>query len=154
ELFFAALVLAAGVAPVGHVLALFVWIGAAVVLSIRYLKTRGGWTDARLDMTHDLVERMVGHRTRLAQEAPERWHDGEDQAVERYLDRSISLDRLLILLSSVFPRGWMIIGIAIMIPSFAAEGTTATGLAVSLGGVLLARGSLTKLLGGLSNLAG
>ena len=28
------------------------------------------WTAARLAMTHDLVERMVGHRTRLAQEPP------------------------------------------------------------------------------------
>ena len=36
-------------------------------------------------MTQDMAERMVGHRTRLAQEPPSRWHEGEDELLERYL---------------------------------------------------------------------
>ena len=39
-------------------------------------------------MTNDLTERMIGHRTRLAQEAPRHWHDGEDEELERYLEMS------------------------------------------------------------------
>ena len=49
-----------------------------------YFKRLQQWTDARLHMTQDLVERMVGHRTRLAQEPASRWHEGEDELLERY----------------------------------------------------------------------
>jgi ATP-binding cassette subfamily B protein len=44
-------------------------------------------------LTHDLVERLVGHRTRLGQEGRERWHDGEDQAMARYLEGLAPMDR-------------------------------------------------------------
>ena len=40
---------------------------------------------ARLDMTNGLIERMVGHRTRLAQERPERRDAAEDRSMQDYL---------------------------------------------------------------------
>jgi hypothetical protein len=52
------------------------------LLGWRYVRQRRHWTTARLGMTHDLVERLAGHRTRLAHEAPAHWHDGEDAALD------------------------------------------------------------------------
>ena len=69
-------------------------------------------------MTHDLVERVTGHRTRLAQEAPQRWHDEEDRSLEDYLVRSSALDRWSPMLLVALPRGWMAIAVAVLAPAF------------------------------------
>ena len=58
-------------------------------------------------MTHALVERMVGHRTRLAQESPSSWHAGEDQELAAYLALSRRLDRTTAWLTALIPRGWL-----------------------------------------------
>src|SRR5207247_11318396 len=50
-------------------LVLLVITGAmTALLGWRSFVRRHQWTGTRLEMTNDLVERMVGHRTRLAQE--------------------------------------------------------------------------------------
>ena len=64
-----------------------------LAIAWRYLRRNNVWTGARLGMTHELVEKMVGHRTRLAQERREHWHTGEDQALDRYIETSQKLDR-------------------------------------------------------------
>ena len=51
-----------------------------------------GWTLTRLDMTHQLIECMVGHRTRLAQESPARRDAREDQIIQDYLRVSRGMD--------------------------------------------------------------
>ncbi|MGH9659788.1 MAG: ATP-binding cassette domain-containing protein, partial [Bryobacteraceae bacterium] len=110
------------------------------------------------DMTHDLVERMTGHRTRLSQEPPEQWHEGEDQALERYLVVSKSMDRYAALLSAFIPRGWLVVGAAGLIPWFVAAQGSGAGidprLAVAVGGMLLAHRALVKLVNGVWNLVG
>jgi ATP-binding cassette subfamily B protein len=133
---------------------LFAWVAASIVLGLRYLVRRHRWTDMRLEMTHDLVERMVGHRTRLAQEPRDRWHTEEDESLARYLAHSVELDRSHTLLSALVPRGWIVIGVLGMAPSFIAGSVSTPALAVSLGGVLLAYRALQSLVTGLSNLAG
>ena len=50
-------------------LLLLAWTALILLGSWRCLKSRLRWSDSRLGMTNDLIERMVGHRTRLAQEA-------------------------------------------------------------------------------------
>jgi hypothetical protein len=82
ELVMAAVVLGMGAGGIRHVLLLLAWVALTIFFNWQCFRHRHGWTEARLGLTHDLVERMVGHRTRLAQETPERWHDGEDQAME------------------------------------------------------------------------
>ncbi len=64
------------------------WLVVAAAIAWNYFQRNRDWTDVRLNMTHDLVESMAGHRTRLAQLAPDRWHDGEDEALEEYLKSS------------------------------------------------------------------
>ena len=85
------------------------------------------WTDLRLHMTHDLVESMVGHRTRLAQLPSDRWHEGEDEALERISKSSKVLDDSTAALLAIVPRGWLVLALLGLAPAFvAATASTAT----------------------------
>lgn len=151
ELISAAIVLSIGAAGWLHVLSLAGWVALAVALGWLNFRRRRDWTKSRLEMTNDLIERMVGHRTRLAQEAPERWHDGEDQAVEGYLSQSATMDRAATM-QSIVARGWLFVALLALSPSFVAATAAPAALAVSLGGMLLAYRALAKLGASLSSL--
>jgi ATP-binding cassette subfamily B protein len=101
-----------------------------------------------------LVERLVGHRTRLAQEMRERWHDGEDQALARYLERSAAMDRTAAWLMAVVPRGWLFLGLLGLAPAFVSGRGSPAALAIGLGGMLLAYRAFHKLATGMWHLAG
>ncbi|AUX36453.1 MULTISPECIES: ATP-binding cassette domain-containing protein [Sorangium] len=153
ELAAAAVVLAQGAAGALHALLLVAWAALVVALCARFYRRRARWTAARLAMTHDLIERLVGHRTRLAQERSGRWHHGEDEALSQYLARSRELDRSQIEIGALMPRGWLIAGIAGLLPPFLAGSGSTAAYAVALGGVLLASRALQGLSAGLSSLA-
>ena len=153
------LIMAAGVLGLGaggwvHALLLLAWVATTLVMGWLYWGRYRRWTEARLSMTYDLVECMAGHRTRLAQQAPEHWHDGEDQAVERYLGLSTELDQTGVLLLAVVPRGWLIIGLLGLAPSFVSGSGSPAGLAVGIGGILLGHRALKRLSVGLQHLVG
>jgi ATP-binding cassette subfamily B protein len=154
ELIFATAILCAGAAGLLHVSLLCAWIGASVFLGWCYWRQRQNWTQTRLDLTHDLVERMVGHRTVIAQERRECWHDGEDQALEHYLRRSLEMDRLGVVLAALVPRGWLVLGLIGLAPAFIWGGTSPAELAISLGGILLTYGALGQLVSGIRDFAG
>jgi ATP-binding cassette subfamily B protein len=154
ELVMAAVVLGAGAGGGIHVLLLAGWVALTLVAGWRYFQDDQRWTQARLEMTHDLVERMVGHRTRLAQQSSEHWHDGEDQALEGYYGLSARMDHSAAWLMAFVPRGWMLVGLAGIAPAFIGGRGTPAGLAVALGGILLAFRALTGLATGLWNLVG
>jgi ATP-binding cassette subfamily B protein len=128
------------------------WVALALLISWWYLRRGRYWTEMRLTMTNDLIERMVGHRTRLAQEARESWHEGEDQMAERYLERSAAMDRAATIHAGV-ARGWLLIGVAGLVPVFIAGGASPAAIAISLGGILLASRALMKLIQSMSSLA-
>ena len=152
ELLMTAVVLAAAGAWLPVLLA--GWAVACALMAWRYFTRRSAWTQLRLAMTHDLVERMVGQRTRLAQQTPDAWHDGEDQAVERYVTASQSMDRAFVWLMTVGPRGWLLAGIMALSPGFITGGATPATLAVTLGGILLGYRAFRRLAVGLSSVAG
>ena len=154
ELLIAAFVLAAGAGGWFQSLLLAVWVALTLGLGWSYYRRRVGWTEDRLAMTNDLVERMVGHRTRLAQEARPRWHQGEDEALDRYLSFSASMDRRGALLLALPPRGWLALALLALAPGFAFAGDNPAALAVALGGMLLAYRAVQKLTAGLSHLVG
>jgi len=133
---------------------LFIWCGITVVLALRFLRCHQRWTDTRMKMTNDLVESMVGHRTRLAQQPRQNWHDSEDQALDHYFDNSHSLDRSGTPLVAVIPRGWLLTAIACLVPAIAFRQSSATQIAVSLGGILLAFTAFKRLTASLSDIAG
>ncbi len=153
EILLALPVLWLGAGGLLQTLLLPVWVLLALGLWWKYLAGRRRWTAARLGMTHELVEKMVGHRTRLAQEPLADRHAGEDEALGRYLELSRAMDRRATLLRILVPRGWLVVGFAALGPAFVTGRATLGALAVGIGGVLLAYRALWKLVRGLSDLA-
>jgi len=145
ELIIAAVILGAGAENLWLAALLVLWSALAGLLARRHLRQRQGWTETRLGITNDLIERMTGHRTRLAQEARERWHDAEDDTLDRYLDDCRKMDRSLVVLMSVVPRGWMILSLVCLVRTFLSGESASTSLAIAFGGILFARGALKKL---------
>ena len=137
ELALSAVVLSLGGAGVILVPALIFSLSPLGALGWLWLRRYRKWTEERLTMTHHLVENMIGHRTRLAQQPPEQWHTEEDGALAEYCTHSQRLDRVLAWLASV-PRVWLVIALACMAGSTAAR-------AVTLGGALLAFRALRRL---------
>lgn len=152
ELTLAAWVLALGAGGIVHVLALLAWLVVTALLTWRYGRRLRQWTHERLDLTHDLVERMVGHRTRIVQKAPEHQHEGEDESLERYVSTSRRFDGAFVPLAGALPRGWLIVGLLGLAPAFIFGSADAAALAISLGGVLLAYRAFGSVVTGLAAL--
>ncbi len=117
----------------------------------RYRDALDRWTGQRLAMTHDLVEKMAGHRTRLAQEPERHAHRAEDLELKGYLRRLETLDRAVIRLL-LLPRSWMFLALLAVSPALALERGAGGSLALAIGGILLTQGVLAGLTGGLSTL--
>lgn len=154
ELIVALFVLGAGAAGIIHSVLLLAWTGVAALIGRQYYNRNRAWTDVRLDITHDLVESMVGHRTRLAQLSPDRWHDGEDEALDRYLRASKPMDNSTTALLALIPRGWLVLSLAALAPAYI-DGTHSTPkIAIAIGGILLAYRALKRLAAGAWQVAG
>jgi ATP-binding cassette subfamily B protein len=150
ELAIAAAVLTIGMGGWVHALLLVAWVLLTALLGWHYWGTNRAWVSTYRTMTNDLVERMVGHRTRLAQEDPATWHAEEDRELDRYLHLSERVDRAGMLLAAV-PRGWMVVGLGWIAFTFLAAEISPVQLAISLGGVLLALQALTSVIAGVQN---
>jgi ATP-binding cassette subfamily B protein len=153
ELIAAEIVLSKGLGRGVELVLLPLWLAITVAMGMRYFRQRQRWTEARLSMTNDLTERMVGHRTRLAQEAPEHWHDDEDEELARYLEMSEGMDGAAAQLTAIVPRGWLLLGMIGLTSAFVRSQGSNIALAISLGGILLAYRTLKRLSSGLISLA-
>jgi len=151
ELFIAVSVLAIGAGGIFHALLLLGWLALTGWLCWYYYLYSDQWVTIYREMTNDLVERMVGHRTRLAQEAPEHWHDDEDQFMERYLHYSKRVDRFNVAIRAIVGRGWMIVGLLGVFYTFITAPAASAALTISLGGILLASQALSHFVTGLSS---
>jgi ATP-binding cassette subfamily B protein len=144
-------VLALGAAGPRHIAILSLWLAVGAWLAARLGRSLGRWAGMRLALTHDLVERMVGHRTLVAQQPPELRHRDEDQALDAYARAGRAYDRDVAALAVIAPRGWLLAGVAAIAPALglgAAAGGGHAGagaVAASLGGVLFVYGALRKL---------
>nr|MDU9044671.1 ABC transporter ATP-binding protein [Candidatus Electrothrix aestuarii] len=145
------IVLATGVLMLGaggllHGLLLLGWTGAILLLGRVYYQRMRDWLVHSRAMTCDLVERMVGHRTRLAQERPEELHALEDQLLSHYAVLSERLDSMEVLLKGAAGRrGWLPVSLLGTTALFFNGTTGVDMLAVSLGGTLLAALALDQL---------
>jgi ATP-binding cassette, subfamily B, bacterial len=153
ELAMAALILAAGGGGWSQVVLLLSCVAMTVFVARVYYRRRLDWTETRETMTNDLVDRMVGHRTRLAQESREHWHEGEDRAVESYLTKSQAMDRAGVS-QTMAPRVWLTAGLCGLAVTFVTGGGATTAMAVNVGGLLLGYRGLQKLATSLSSLLG
>lgn len=150
ELALAAWVLAQGAGGTWHVGLLLAWLAVAALLGRRYYQRLTRWTRARLDLTQDLVERMVGHRTRMVQQAAYHGHAEEDRELERYLTAAREFDRAYVPLAGGLPRGWLVLGLIGLAPAFVFGDAAPTAMAVALGGVLLGARGLGSIAAGLA----
>jgi ATP-binding cassette subfamily B protein len=139
----ALIVLGYGVEGSLHTILLLLWLLLIGGLFLIISAVDGRWFTAHREMTNELVEAMVGHRTRLAQEDRTRWHQGEDRNIAGYMRLSTRLDRLSSILT-LLPRIWTIVALASLAPIVIA-GTEITALAISLGGIILAQQGLNGL---------
>src|SRR5215831_17942949 len=146
-------ILAVGGGGWSQVILLLSCVAMTVFVARVYYRRRLDWTETREAMTNDLVERMVGHRTRLAQESREHWHEGEDRAVESYLAKSLAMDRVSVS-QTMAPRVWLAAGLCGLAVTFVTGGGATTAMAVSVGGLLLGYRGLQRLATSLSSLLG
>ncbi len=149
ELAFAGWVLSKGSGGFPHALLLLAFVPVALGLALLLHRRLDDWTSVRLAFTHGLIERMEGHRTRLAQEQPERRDATEDRLMKDYFTASRSADRAALPFALLVPAGWMLIGLAALTPAFVGGTATAGGLAIALGGVLLATRAFGSLVDGM-----
>src|SRR5262249_15642417 len=131
---------------------LVAWVALTAYFGWRYFTRRTWWTTDRFAMSEHLLECMVGHRTRLAQQPEEEWHRSEDEGLDHFIARGDVMDRASIWLSIV-PRGWLVLALAALIPAITDDASSGS-LAISIGGSLLAYRALQRLVGGFSTLAG
>ncbi|MBV8809948.1 MAG: ABC transporter ATP-binding protein [Acidobacteriaceae bacterium] len=134
-------------------LLLVIWSVLAVALGLWFLCSYQKWTDTRMGLTQDLVESMVGHRTRLAQLPRDQWHEHEDQQIQNYIGTSKNVDKAGAWLIAALPRGWLIIALACLAPSIISAHTGDSAIAVTLGGILLAYTAFRRLTGSFADVA-
>jgi ATP-binding cassette subfamily B protein len=153
ELAVATVILGIGAGRLPHASLLLIWLFVVGIIARNYWYRNRDWTDVRLALTHELVESMTGHRTRLAQLPADRWHDGEDTALESYLQSSRAMDRSTIGLIALAPRGWLVVGILSLAPAVFMYNASPAAIAIAIGGVLLAYRALRRLAAGAQQLA-
>jgi ATP-binding cassette subfamily B protein len=155
SLFTAAGILAQGPGGMTHVAVLAVWTIIVTATTYALAKRTSDWTNLRLSMTNHLVERMVGHRTRLAQERPDQRDARDDPPLQAYLGASARMDAAAVPLQVGLAAGWLLLALAALAPALLGTATGAPStslLAISLGGMLLAQRAFAGLAGGLGSL--
>jgi ABC-type multidrug transport system fused ATPase/permease subunit len=136
-----------------HLAYLLLWTVGALLLCWHYYRRQRRWTRARLALTNDLVEHMVGHRTRLVQEARDRRHEDEDAMLERYCENSKLFDAAFRWLAGGVARGWLVLGLVGLAPLVVDRHVNSTSLAIALGGILLAYRAFEQMVVGVSFLS-
>ncbi|MCB9717495.1 MAG: ABC transporter ATP-binding protein [Myxococcales bacterium] len=120
------------------------------LMLLRMASRQRAFTDARLGLTHDLIERMVGHRTRITQERPSQWHEEEDLALVRARELAAAADGTEVAYRTM-NRLIFVASVAVLMPLWV-SGADATRLAACVGGLLLAHRALGSLSGGVEQL--
>lgn len=91
--------------------------------------------ESRLDLSCDLVEKTVGHRTRRVQADPARLHQDEDAALHDYARQTVALNRVTTLME-VYGRLWLCVAGGALLLAFTLYGNV-TGLIQTSVGVFL-----------------
>jgi ATP-binding cassette subfamily B protein len=135
-------VLSYGPAPAAHITLLVVWILAIILVGLYRLRATRRWSKARIEMSNDLVEKISGNRTRVIQQQPSHWHDGEDPALFEYYRYMRSLDAATTALR-LLPRAWMLAGFLALFPVLLRQ-VDALQLTIGIAGLILAAQAMTK----------
>jgi ATP-binding cassette subfamily B protein len=142
-----------GAAFLAEAAILIFWIALSLGLIAHNARQRADWTVQRMRLTNRQVEDMTAHRTRVLQQAPAHWHEGEDADLDRYLQASRRLDGGAARITALLPRAYVIAGIAALAPAFLNGASSLTQLAVTFGAILFAAAALQRLSFGFSDAA-
>ncbi|MGO9087220.1 MAG: ATP-binding cassette domain-containing protein [Terriglobales bacterium] len=145
ELLLAPFVIGFGAAARNEIMLLIFWIALCAFLISQNVRRRFSWTRKRLGLTHQLVEKMSAHRTRLAQQAPSEWHREEDRETEQYSRMSETLDRSSAWIETALPRSYVIAAFAVLAPSFLSGSASLAQLAISFGAILFTSAAIERL---------
>ncbi len=151
ELGFAFWLLASGAGGTLLAALLAVWTGLSVVFGLRFFRSLDTWTGKRLDLTHGLIERMVGHRTILAQERAAH-RDEVARDTSGYLSASIGVDRAALPFVAGIPAGWLAVAIAGLLLVVLPRVPDPTLIGIALGGILFAGRALASVTSSLAAL--
>lgn len=154
ELLLAALLLAAVPGGLPLLMLLAAYSAAAFCLLIVYIRRYRGWAAARLSLSAQTIESMMGHRTRLVQLPVGDWHKDEDAALWSYHAASQALDRVAMVLQGVLPRAWFLVSLLGLVPQLLWVHSPTPALAILLWAVLLSSHSFGQLGAGLLRLGG
>ena len=144
ELLMIPLVLSWGVSAGLEITLLLSWLCLTAILIAQNMRERFRWTNARLGLTHRLVENMTAHRTKLVQQPPSDWHIADDSENEEYAKASERLDRSTARIETLIPRAYLIAALLAFSPSFLAGAATVSQQAITLGAILFAYLSLQR----------
>ena len=123
------------------------WLGLVVAAGGWLYRLQRSWTVDRISMTEEVVEGLLGRRTRLAQLGPARFHPAEDRVLERYVAASARVDRAEASFEATAGRGWLVVGL-VALAMMAGVGPLSPGaIAAAVGAVLLGFQALTRVAG-------
>ncbi|MFO0667930.1 MAG: ABC transporter ATP-binding protein [Polyangiaceae bacterium] len=149
----AALVLSRGIGGMTHVIALVAWIVVVSIATVASARRTSKLTEHRVTMTQSLVERLLGHRTRLVQQSERLRHTAEDEELDQYIEGNKATDSLAALLEALPSRGWLTLGFLSLVPLLLGEPADASRLLVTIGGLLAAQVGFSSLIASWSSAA-
>jgi len=144
ELLFAFWILFFGAGGFIHAFLLLVWIAFAALVCLKYYKKAQQWINEYRNMTNDMVERMVGYRTRLVQENPLKWHAEEENILFNYTELSKKLDDMGTIIQGIVGQAWVVFSIPVLLYAFLKNTTGIGVMAMGVGGTLLAAQAFTQ----------
>jgi ATP-binding cassette, subfamily B, bacterial len=135
EIIGSAVFLARGEPNLPSLLALGACLLAAAVVVRRSIRDYREVYIRRMSLTDDLVDKIIGHRTRAVQQSPRQRHSTEDFDLSEYTRVAQRLDRTRAI-TTVMPRVWLTIGAGILLGAFVARAPL-SALVYSALGILL-----------------
>ncbi|WP_444907207.1 ATP-binding cassette domain-containing protein [Microbulbifer sp. SSSA008] len=154
ELLIAVLILLLGTSGLVYAAIFPLFLLSALFLGKAQYQSCRQWTAQRLSMTHRLIEKMIGHRTRLVQQASNEWHRGEDSELNNYFESSLRMDNSMARLVALLPRLWFLLGIVGFAPIFITGDASNSQIAITFGGILIGYRAVLKCMSGFNNALG
>ncbi len=148
----AAIILSRGAGGALHVGLLAGWTVVVALGLVALNRRTKRWVDFRVGMTNRLVERMVGHRTRMAQEPVAARHKDEDGELELYHATSREMDRMARLVQGLPSRGWLLAGFVALLPALWQGNVDPRVLLVAIAGLFQAQSAFADVSATVTNM--
>ena len=142
--------LVSGASGLFEVIVLGAWLAVSLGIGWQYFRARMSWTQTRLNLTNDLVEQLLGYRTRLAQQPRAEWHLQEECLLSDYGRLSKVMDRRNAWLKATLPYGWVLASLCALSPVLMTSSTEITGIALAISGIVFASFSFQQIAEGLT----